>query len=46
MSKSDNDTGQTYLIEMHIATSPDTAPVAAQPYPLALKHHDLLEQEI
>ena len=34
------------LIEMHIATRQDTAPAAAQPYPLALKHHDFLKQEI
>ena len=40
--KNDNDIGQTDLIEMHIATRPD----AAQPYPLALKHHDILKQEI
>ena len=44
--KSDNDIGQTDLIEMHIATRPDAAPVAAQPYPLAHKHHDFLKQEI
>ena len=31
---------------MHIATRPDASPVAAQPYPLALKHHDFLKQEI
>ena len=31
---------------MHIATRPDTAPVAALPYPLALKHHYFLKQEI
>ena len=31
---------------MHIATRLDAAPVAAQPYPLALKCHDFLKQEI
>ena len=31
---------------MHIATRPDAAPIAAQLYPLALKHHDFLKQEI
>ena len=31
---------------MHIATRLDLGPVAAQPYPLALKHHDFLKQEI
>ena len=31
---------------MHIATRPDAAPIAAQPYPLLLNHHDLLKQEI
>ena len=29
ISKSDDDIGQTDLIEMHIATRPDVAPVAA-----------------
>ena len=46
ISKSDNDIGQTDLIKMHIATRSDAAPVAARPYPLALKHHDFLKQEI
>ena len=31
---------------MHIATRPDAAPIAAELYPLALKHHDFLKQEI
>ena len=31
---------------MHIATRLDATPVAASPYSLALKHHDLLKQEI
>ena len=44
--KSDNDIGQTNLIKMHIATRPDAAPVAARSYPLALKHHNFLIQEI
>ena len=39
ISKSDNDIGQTYLIKMHIATRSNAAPIAAQLYPLALKHH-------
>ena len=30
---------------MHIAR-PDATPVAAHLYPLALKHHDFLKQEI
>ena len=34
--KSINDTGQTDLIEVHIAMRPDSAPVAGRPYPLAL----------
>ena len=33
------------LPEIHI-TRPASAPVAAQLYPLALKHHDFLKQEI
>ena len=44
--KSDNDIGQTDLIKMHIVTRPDAAPVAAPPYPLALKHREFLKQEI
>ena len=43
ISKSSNDIGQTDLIEMHIATKPDSAPIAALPYSLALKHHDFLK---
>ena len=31
---------------MHIATRLVAAPLIAQPYPLALKHHDFLKQEI
>ena len=46
ISKSDNDIGQMDLIEIHIATRPDSAPAAAQPYPSALKHQDFLKQEI
>ena len=46
ISKKNNDIGQTDLIEMHIATRLDTTPTAACPYPLALKHHDFLKQEI
>ena len=44
-SKSDNDKDQMDLIEMHIATRPDAAPAAAQPYPLAHRHHDFFKQE-
>ena len=46
LSKSNNDIGQTDLLKMHIATRPDAAQVAAQPYPFALKHHEFLKQEI
>ena len=34
------------LIDMHIVTMPDVTPIAAHPYPLALKHHDFIKQEI
>ena len=44
--KRDNDIGQMDLIEMHIATRPDTTPVATCPYHLVLKHHDFLKQKI
>ena len=46
ISKRYNDIGQTDLMEMHIASRLDSASVAAQPYPLALKHHDFLKKEI
>ena len=45
ISRNNNDIGQTDLIEMHIATRLDAAPVAAWSYPLALKYHDFLKQE-
>ena len=31
---------------MHIATKPNVTPIAVPPYPLDLKHHDFLKQEI
>ena len=31
---------------MHITTRPDSTHIAAWPYPLALKHHDFLKQEV
>ena len=46
ISKSNNDIGQTNLIQMHIAMKPDAAPIVACPYPLALKHHEFLKQEV
>ena len=46
ISKSDNDIGPTDLIQMHMAMKPDIAPIAVQPYPITLKHHDFLKQEI
>ena len=46
ISKISNEIVQTDHIKMHIATRLDAAPVAAQPYPFALKHHDFLNQEI
>ena len=46
ISESSSDIGQTDLIKIHIATWPDTAPVAAQPYISALKHHDFFKQKI
>ena len=46
ISKSVNDIGHTDLIKMHITTRLDSAPVASRPYPVALKHHDFLKQEI
>ena len=46
ISNSHNDIGQTYFIQMHIATKLIATPIVAQPYLLALKHHDFLKQEI
>ena len=46
ISKSNNDIGQSDVIEMPIATRLDSSPVAAQSYPLAHKHHNFLKQEI
>ena len=46
ISRSKNDIGQTDLIKMHIAMRPDSTPVTARPYPLALKDPDFLQQEI
>ena len=46
ISKSYNDIGQTDFIKIHKATRPDAAPIAVQTYPLALKHHEFLKQEI
>ena len=46
ISRSDNDIGQTDPIQIHIAMKPDAAPNVAWPYPLPLKHHDFLKQEI
>ena len=43
--KSSNDICQADLIKMHIATRPHAAPIAAHPYPLALKYHDFLKQD-
>ena len=43
--KNDNDIGQIDLIEMHITTSLYIVPVAAQPYPMSLKHHKFLKQK-
>ena len=46
ISKGDINIGQTDHIQMHKATKPDAASIAAQTYPLALKNHDFLKQEI
>ena len=43
--RSDNDTGRTHL-KMHINTRLVATPTAAQQYPLALKHHNFLKQEM
>ena len=46
ISKNSNDIGQMDLIEMHIATRPDATPIPACPYPLMIKHHHFLKQDI
>ena len=46
ISKSDNNIDQIDTIKMHIATRPYAAPIAAQPYPLTLKHHGFLNKKL
>ena len=46
ISKNNADIGHTDLIEMHIANRIDVTTITAHPYPLPLKHHDFLKQEI
>ena len=46
ISRSNKDIGRTDLIKMYIATRPNASPIATQLYPLALKHHNFLKQEI
>ena len=43
ISRSDNDIGQTDLIKKHIATKPNTNPIATKPYSLPLKTPWLLK---
>ena len=40
------DTELTYLEEMKIETDPKLSQVASKPYPLPLKHHTFVKEEI
>ena len=46
MSHSFTDIGLVTLEEVPIETSPDTLPIASKPYPLALKHHQFVKEEL
>ena len=46
MSHSSTDIGLVTLEEVLIETPPDTLPIASKPYPLALKHHQFVKEEL
>ena len=46
VSKHSSNTRLTHLEEMTIDSDPNLSPVARKPYPLALKHHKLVKEEI
>ena len=46
VSKHSSDIRLTHLEEMKIDTNPNVPPVASKPYPLPLKHHKFMKEEI
>ena len=46
MSYSSTDIGLVTLEEVPIETPPDALPITSKPYPLALKHHQFVKQEL
>ena len=46
ISKCSSNIRLTYLEEMRIYTDPNLSPVASKPYPLPLKHHKFVKEDI
>ena len=46
VSKHSGNIELTHLEEMKIETNPELHPVASKPYPLLLKHHKFVKEEI
>ena len=46
MSHSSTDIGLVTLEEVLMETPPDALPIASKPYPLALKHHQFVKEEL
>ena len=46
ISKHSSDIGLTHLEEMKIYIDPNLPPVASKPYPLPLKYHNFVKEEI
>ena len=46
VSNHSSDTALTHLEEVKIETNPEFLPVASKPYPLPLKHHTFVGEEI
>ena len=46
ISKHSSDMGLNHLEEMKIDTDPNLPPVARKPYPLTLKHHKFVKEEL
>ena len=46
MSHSSTDIGLVTLKKVLIETPPDALPIASKPYPLALKHHQFVKEEL
>ena len=46
MSHSSTDIGLVTLEEVPVETTPDGLPIASKPYPLALKQHQFIKEEL